>query len=263
MRRVCFFLPHVVPSGGYVIVETGSREEIDDLKAAYEETGGVLGDIMTRIPHSTHDDEARFVVAISDLIAKGELSATATWTKSSKDEKAKLVRKKQAAKEAEEAEELAKELGVWDEFYGSGRSGPRKGKGTGTGKGKGKGKGKDKKAEGEGEGEGDGEEEDYSALQALILKKRQNAGAFLDNLAAKYADRKPRAKGKRKKDATSDEVDESPKKKRGGAGLDPATLDDDDDDDDDGFAKSQQKDKGAEVDKSTGKSKRAGRTRKP
>jgi len=126
----------------------------------------------------------------------------------------------------------------------------------------GKGKGKGKKAEGEGEGEGDGEEEDYSALQALILKKRQNAGAFLDDLAAKYADRKPRAKGKRKKDATSDEVDESPKKKRRGAELDPGTLDDDDDDDD-GFAKSQQKDKGAEVDKSTGKSKRAGRTRKP
>ena len=234
----------------YAIYETGSREEIDDLKAAYEETGGSLGTIMTHIPHSTHDDEARFVVAISDLIAKGELSATATWNKSSKDEKAKLVRKKQADKEAKEAEELAKELGVWDEFYGNGKAGPRKGKG--------KGKGKGKKAEGEGEGEG--EEEDHSALQALILKKRQNAGAFLDNLAAKYADPKPGAKGKRKKDGAAGEVEESPKKKRRGAEPDPEELDDEQ------FAKLQQKifkDKDAEADKSTRKSKRAGRARKP
>ena len=235
--------------------ETGSREEIDDLKAAYEETGGSLGDVMTHIPHSTHDDEARFVVAISDLIAKGELSATAAWNKSSKDEKAKLVRKKQADKEAKEAEELAKELGVWDEFYGSGKpaAAPRKGKG--------KGKGKGKKAGGEGDGEEE-EEEDHSALQALILKKRQNAGAFLDNLAAKYADPKPGAKGKRKKDGAAGGVEGSPKKKRRGAEPDPEELDDEQ------FAKLQQKifkdrDKDAEASKSTGKSKRAGRARKP
>jgi DnaJ homolog subfamily C member 9 len=235
--------------GRYAIIfvfETGSREEIDDLKAAYEETGGSLGDIVTHIPHSTHEDEARFVVTISDMIAKAELIATTTWKKSSKDEKAKLVRKKQADKEAEEAEELARELGVWDEFYGNGKAGPRKGKG----------KGKGKKAEGEGEGGGD-EEEDHSALQALILKKRQNAGAFLDNLAAKYAEPKPSAKGKRKKVG---EVGESPKKRRRGPEPDPETLDDDQ------FAKLQEKlfkDKGAEADRSTGKSKRAGRARKP
>jgi DnaJ family protein C protein 9 len=228
------------------------------LKATYEETGGSLGDIMTHIPHSTHQDEARFVMIISDLISKGELTATATWNKSSKDEKAKLVRKKVADKEAEEAEELAKELGVWDEFYGSGKEGSRKGKGKGKSKGKGK-----KKAEGE-EGEGGGEEEeeeDHSALQALILKKRQNAGSFLDNLAAKYADPQPRrAKGKRKKDATaSGEADESPKKRRRDAEPDPGDIDDEE------FAKLQQKlfkDKGAEAGKSTGKQNRAGRGRK-
>jgi DnaJ family protein C protein 9 len=239
---------------------TGSREEIDDLKATYEETGGSLGDIMTHIPHSTHQDEARFVMSISDMIAKGELTATATWNNSSKDEKAKLVRKKEADKEAEEAEELAKELGVWDEFYGSGKEGSRKGKGKGKSKGKGKGK---KKAESEGEGGGgEGEEEeDHSALQALILKKRQNAGSFLDNLAAKYADPQPRrAKGKRKKDAAaSGEADESPKKRRRDAEPDPGDIDDEE------FAKLQQKlfkDKGAEAGKSTGKQNRAGRGRK-
>ncbi|KAI0306590.1 hypothetical protein B0F90DRAFT_1808252 [Multifurca ochricompacta] len=185
----------------------GSREEINDVKAAYERTGGFLGDIMNHIPHSTHDDEARFVVVISDLIAKGELSATAAWNKSSKDEKAKLVRKKQADKEAEEAEELAKELGVWDEFYGRGKAGPRKGKGK-------------KKAEQE------GEEQDHSALQALILKKRQNAGAFLDSLAAKYADPKPRTKGKRKNDPVAGEVEGSRKKRKRDA--DPTSGDIDD-----------------------------------
>jgi DnaJ family protein C protein 9 len=210
---------------------------------------------MTHIPHSTHEDEARFVVAISDLITKGELSSTTAWEKSSKDEKAKLVRRKQADKEAEEAEDLARELGVWDEFYGSGKEGLRKGKGTGKGKGK-------KKAQAEdGDGDGDGEE-DYSVLQAIILKKRQNAGAFLDSLAEKYAEPKPRSKGKRRKDAGSGEIDESPKKKRRGAEPDPGDIDDDE------FAKLQQKmfkdkDKGAEASKSTGKHKRAGRARKP
>lgn len=225
----------------------GSREEIDDLRTAYEETGGALGDVMSRIPHSTHQDEARFVIAISDLIAKGELSATDAWTASSKDEKAKLVRGKQADKEAKEAEELARELGVWDEFYGSGKAGPRKGKGKG------------KKAKRGGDEEEEEEEEDHSALQALILKKRQNAGAFLDNLAAKYAEPEPRAKGKRKNDApAAGGADESPRKRKKRA--DPKEIDDDE------FEKLQQtlfKDKGTETGKSAGKNKRARRARKP
>ena len=238
----------------YVADGQGSHEEIYDLKTAYEETGGSLGDIMNRIPHSNHVDEARFVIAISDLIAKGELSATGAWTASSKDEKAKLVRRKQADKEAKEAEELAKELGVWDEFYGSGKAGPRKAKGK-------------KKAK-RGEDGDEEEEEDHSALQALILKKRQNAGAFLDNLAAKYAEPEPRAKkGKRKNDAPADggADDESPKKrKKRDADPDLKEIDDDE------FEKLQQTlfrdkgaDKGAETGKSVGKNKRARHARKP
>ncbi|KAI9446472.1 DnaJ-domain-containing protein [Lactarius indigo] len=230
----------------------GSHEEIDDLKKAYEETGGALGEIMNHIPHSTHEDEARFVIAISDLIAKGQLSVTDAWIASSKDEKAKLVRRKQADKEAKEAEELAKELGVWDEFYGSGKAGPRKGKG------------KKKAKRDEEEEEEEEEEEDHSALQALILKKRQNAGtSFLDNLAAKYAEPEPRAKkGKRKNDApASGADDESPRKrKRRNADPDPKEIDDEE------FEKLQQtlfRDNGAETGKSAGKNKRARRARKP
>ncbi|GLB34968.1 putative dnaJ molecular chaperone homology domain [Lyophyllum shimeji] len=181
----------------------GSAEEIEDLKTAYLNTGGSIGDIMTYIPHSTHEDEARFIVVISDLIAKETLPALDTWQASIKDEKAKLVRRKQSEKEAKEAENLAKELGVWDEFYGSGKTGERRGKG--------KGKGKPKDDE-------DGGEEDHSVLQALILKKKQkNMDSFFDGLAAKYAEPEPKGRGRGKKRGRAAEPEEeeelSPKKK--------------------------------------------------
>ena len=104
------------------------------MKGAYVDTNGSIEEIMTFIPHSTHEDEARFIVTISALIKKGELTLLPEWESSTKDEKAKLVRKKQADKEAAEAEELAKELGMWDEFYGSGKPGARKTKGKGKGR---------------------------------------------------------------------------------------------------------------------------------
>lgn len=161
---------------------------------------------MQHIPHSTFDDEARFVTLISDLIEKGQLPSLKVWESSVKDKKAKLSRKKQSDKEAKEAEEHAKELGVWDEFYGSGKASPKKSKGKGKGKGK------------AGGGE---EEEDHSALQALMLKRKKNMDGFFDGLAAKYAEPEPAAKGKGRKGkkraaAAEEDVEEelaSPKKK--------------------------------------------------
>ncbi|KAG6911517.1 hypothetical protein DXG01_014591 [Tephrocybe rancida] len=177
----------------------GSSEEIEDLAAAYTSTGGSISEIMNHIPHSTHEDEARFIIAISDLIAKGSLPTLDTWKNSVKDEKARLVRKKQGEKEAKEAENLAKELGVWDEFYGSGKKGDRKNKG------KGKGKKQDDEADGEG---------DVSTLQALILKNKQkNMDNFFDGLAAKYAEPKPKAGGKNKKRGRVEEEEDLPVKK--------------------------------------------------
>ena len=67
---------------------------------------------MSHIPHSTFDDEPRIIMLVSQLIIDGELKKCKAWEKSIKDEKAKIVRKKQADSEAAEAEELAKELGV-------------------------------------------------------------------------------------------------------------------------------------------------------
>ncbi|KAI8998692.1 hypothetical protein BD414DRAFT_406980 [Trametes punicea] len=186
----------------------GSAEEVADLKKAYVDAEGSIVDIMTHIPHSTYDDEPRFILIISDLIKKGELPSLPKWESSTKDEKAKLVRKKQAEKEAKEAEALAKELGVWDEFYGSGKPGARKT----NGKAKGKGKGKQQGTSAE-------EEEDTSTLQALILKKRKNMDSFFDSLAAKYMDAEPGTKagkkGKKRGKETEEEeeVSGSPKKR--------------------------------------------------
>ncbi|KAJ3804919.1 hypothetical protein F5876DRAFT_91697 [Lentinula aff. lateritia] len=132
---------------------------------------------------------------------EGGLTSLMKWESSIKDEKTKPVRQKQSEKEVKEAEKLAKELGVWDEFYGSGKAGKRKGQG--------KSKGKDDEEE---EGE-----EDVSALQALILKKKQkNTNSFFDSLAVRYAEPAVKTKGKEKKRAEpveDKELEESPKKR--------------------------------------------------
>lgn len=178
---------------------SGSAEEINDLKMVYRNTGGSIGDIMTHMPHSTHEDEARFIVLISDLITEDALPILDTWQTSVKDEKAKLVRQKQGQKEAQEAEKLAKELGVWDEFYGSGNQGERKGKG----------KGKKKEAD------DDEDDEDHSVLQALILKKKQkNMNNFFDSLAAKYSEPQPEGKGRKRGRVVEAEEEEVSLKKK-------------------------------------------------
>ena len=175
---------------------------------------------MSFVPHSTHDDESRFIVIISDLIEKGQLSATSAWLSSSKDEKAKLKRRKQGEKEAKEAEMAAKELGVWDEFYGSGKKSERKGKGK---------REDDAKAE---------TDEDHSALQALIVGKRQkNMDSFFDGLAAKYSKPTPkdssRSKGKKRRD---DSVEDDRPSKKSHSNIPPAP-----EIDDEGFTKLQEK----------------------
>jgi len=190
-------------------VSTGSVEEVEDLKAAYVETDGSFGEIMTHIPHSTYQDELRFVKIINGCIKKGELKSTPLWVSSSKDEKARKARKKESEKEAKEAEERAKELGVWDEFYGDGKVGKRLPKG----------KGKNQEVDEDGE--------DVSALQALILKKKQNRESLLDNLAAKYANPPPKSGRGKKRTADEDEEEmEAPRKKSRGAQPPPPDIDD-------------------------------------
>jgi DnaJ family protein C protein 9 len=203
----------------YANAGAGSAEEVDDIKSAYTETGGSIGEIMTYIPHSTHDDEARFIILITSLISKGVLVSLPAWESSVNDEKSRLVRKKQGDKEAKEAEKLAKELGVWDEFYGTGKAGARKGKGKGK---------KDESA--------DANKEDHSALQALILKKKKNMDGFFDNLASKYAEPESKAKGKGKKRSGEGEAEEGESsQKKSKRGQDSPEIDDEE------FEKLQQK----------------------
>ena len=190
------------------------------MKTAYLDTNGSLGELMSFVPHSTHDDEPRFIVIISDLIKKGQLSATPTCLSSSIDEKAQLGRRKQGEKEAKEAEIAAKDLGVWDEFYGSGKKTERKEKG----------KRKDN--------DGMEADEDHSALQALIMRKKQkNMDSFFDGLAAKYSEPapkdSPRSRGK-KRGIDSVEDDKHSKKSR--SNVPPAPEIDDEE-----FAKLQEK----------------------
>ncbi|KAF8163289.1 hypothetical protein B0H34DRAFT_650300 [Crassisporium funariophilum] len=204
------------------IMALGSTEEIEDLKSAYNETNGSLGDLMTYIPHSEHEDETRFVAIVSDLIKNGELTATPTWLTSSSDKKSKLARKKQSEKEAKEAETAAKELGVWDEFYGSGKTAERKQR---------KGKGEKTHAD---DAEAD---EDHSVLQALILKKKEkNMDGFFDSLAAKYSEPAPKGQSRNKK-RTHDAAEESeaPRKKTRSKVPPPPEIDDEE------FAKLQDK----------------------
>lgn len=151
---------------------------------------------MNHVPHSTIEDEPRFVRLVASLIKSGELVSTPAWEKSIKDETARLKRKKKSAKEAEEAEALAKEIGVWDEFYGSGK--PTDGAA--------------KRRKGKRKADVGNEEEDVSALQAVILKRKKNMDGFFDSLAAKYAESGPsvRSGGSRGKGWKTDEIVSSP-----------------------------------------------------
>lgn len=217
----------------------GSAEEINDLKEAYNNTSGDFVEIMSYIPHSTHEDEPRFITIITDLIKRKELKYTSTWGSTSKDEKAKLARKKDSEKEAREAEELAEELGVWNEFYGDGKAADRK---------KGKNKGKTK---------GDEEaEEDHSVLQALILKKKEkDMEGFFDGLAAKYSETAPKKGRGKKRGHDFGEDDVSTNKKTRPNIPPPPELDDEE------FARIQKKlfsDKGS----STKKTEKKGNRRK-
>ncbi|KAF8338077.1 uncharacterized protein EI90DRAFT_3041511 [Cantharellus anzutake] len=155
----------------------GSEEEKSDIKQAYITTKGSLDKIMTHIPHSAFQDEPRIISTVESLIEAGELKSTSTWKRSVKDEKTREARRKASEKEAKEAEEAAKELGVWDEFYGSGKKTEKDAK-----RGKKGSTSKDVKGDGA-EAEEDAEE---SVLKALIQRKAKKMDAFFDGLAAKY-----------------------------------------------------------------------------
>jgi DnaJ family protein C protein 9 len=132
---------------------------------------------MEEIPHSQYTDEARFIKSINSLIDSNTLKATPTWKKTSTDDKASKKRAEKAIKSAQEAESHAKELGIWDEMFGTGKKGKRK---------------SDAKDEGE------------DGLAALILRRQKDREGGLDRLAEKYRkieeeERAKKVKGKKGK----------------------------------------------------------------
>ncbi|WVQ95144.1 hypothetical protein IAU59_002238 [Kwoniella sp. CBS 9459] len=170
----------------------GSKEEEADLIKAYNSSSGSFPSILSYIPHSHNTDEERFIAKINSLIASGDLSSTSKWEKTSTDEKAAKSRKKRGEKDARDAEKAAKELGVWDEFYGNGEKGKRKSKsGDETTKSNGDGNA-------DGDADGDGGE---GSLQALILKRQRERASGFDAMEEKYRriEEEARAKKKAKK----------------------------------------------------------------
>ncbi|ORY35822.1 hypothetical protein BCR39DRAFT_512410 [Naematelia encephala] len=168
----------------------GSEEEINDLIDTYNETCGSLPSILERIPHSTNEDETRFIQLINSLIDSSRLEKTRQWTKSTKDLKASEARKKKAKKEAKQAEQAAKELGVWDEFYGNGDKGNRKSTGDKSNEKQGKANGNEETDGGEG------------ALQAIMLKRQRERMQGLNGLEEKYRKIEEEAQAKKKKART-------------------------------------------------------------
>ncbi|KAI9770434.1 MAG: hypothetical protein M1840_003320 [Geoglossum simile] len=149
----------------------GSGEEKRDLLKYYEKYKGNMDKIFESVMHSNPlDDEDRFRETINDAIAAGEVAAYDSYTKESKSSKKR--RRNEALKEAQEAREMAREMGLEGKLFGDETNGASQKKKTRKGG-------------------------DESALAALIMARQKDRSTnFLDRLEAKYTN-KPASKGKR------------------------------------------------------------------
>lgn len=193
----------------------GSDEERSAVLQAYTDTKGSLDEIFQRVMvSSVLDDEDRFRIMIQQAIDAGEVEAYRAFTKESA--KSKKARRDLAESEKKEAEEYAKELGVWDVLFGEKKKRKEEQeaaeavgdvemdeaqddeddveetKGNTSGKGKGKGR-TAKRAEPVGgpstrvKKTKAKKEDDTSALENLIKNRQANRQAgFLASLEAKY-----------------------------------------------------------------------------
>jgi DnaJ family protein C protein 9 len=181
-----------------------SDEERQDILAAYEETSGSLEDILNAVPClEILEDEERVVALIDAAIAAKDIKKLPLWTKSLKDDKGRKQMRARAKAEASEAEQAARELGVWDELFGDGKKGTR-GKGK-TMRGEAQGTGEGHDAESEPEEDEDEDEEDEEDEQPTRGKKTKKAPAPKAKAPAKS---KPAAKGKGKRKAEAEDDEE-------------------------------------------------------
>ena len=155
----------------------GSDEEKRDVLEVYKSSEGNLNTVFQTVMLSNPlDDEERYRAYIDKAVADGEVEAYEAYTNESARKKER--RHEKARREAMEAEEYAKNLGVYEELFQGKSSRKRKGKG-----------------------------DDEAGLAALIQQRsKKGAANFLDSLEAKYAGG---AKGKKKgKNAPEDEPPE-------------------------------------------------------
>ncbi|KAK2746803.1 hypothetical protein FQN57_002845 [Myotisia sp. PD_48] len=147
----------------------GSEEEKSDVLKAYEKGEGRMDMVYEVVMMSNVlDDDERFRAIIQQAIADGEVRDWPAFSEESNKSKKERVRK--AKREAEEAMELAEELGVTEKLFGASKKG-RKGNAS---KSRAKGASTDQTGE--------------AALMALIQQRQKNrSGTFLDHLEAKYA----------------------------------------------------------------------------
>lgn len=169
----------------------GSDEEKDDILIAYEECEGDMDGVYERVILSdVLQDDERFREIIDKAIEDEDVPDFSAYSKETKRKRDARLRKarSEGAKEAQEAEEYAKDLGVHDKLFGDKAS-----KGGKTGK----------------SGKAKAGSED--ALAALIQKRQQDRSGdnFLDRLAEKYgASSKGAGKKGKKRSSPPDEPPE-------------------------------------------------------
>lgn len=181
----------------------GSDDEHQDVIHAYRDTGGRLERIFASVPCANIlEDEQRYIDMIDHAIGAGELERTRAWERvhTPKGLSARKELRRQAKREATEAEEYAKELGVYDQLFG--KQGQRetastdeketKGKGTEKGKEKSKNKGTTASSA----TPEDDADVDLSGLRAAMAAKagkRENAfDDMISRLEAKHTDKRRR-----------------------------------------------------------------------
>ncbi|SNX87127.1 related to DnaJ protein [Melanopsichium pennsylvanicum] len=158
-----------------------SVEEKQDILAAYQATNGDLAAMFDHVPCCEFIvDEKRFITIIDDAIKEGEIKETKEWGKSKKDEKSRKALREKAKREAHEAEKLAKELGVWDDLFGSGKAKVKPANASDAKNGAKPKGGKKAKAH-----DDDDRQDDLAGLTALIQRKNQNRVSQFDDMIAK------------------------------------------------------------------------------
>ncbi|WFD35433.1 hypothetical protein MCUN1_002287 [Malassezia cuniculi] len=154
-----------------VSILTGSDEERNDIVQAYRDSEGDIERIFAAVPCSNIlTDQDRFVEIIDTAISNGDIKKTKIWSKLRTEKGATMLKKlrDKAQKEAAQAEEYARELGVWDQLFGDKKDAP----------GKAKAKKHTPKAQEEDEAD------DLDGIRAAIAAKaNKRAGAFDDMIS--------------------------------------------------------------------------------